>query len=170
MTASWLRCRIPHTVAAVLALLPVLTNADVLTGGNYEPKPNDTYVQMNSGACCVGEYHSISNVYIGQSFVATGRIPYSITLGLANNLPADVPPADPKFRLLLTELGPTGFQPTKVLWESGALVVSASNFAEYTYEIRGVHPGAWYSVRLDSGHLYRPRRSAGRDVVLLELR
>lgn len=124
----------------------------LLLATDYEAKANDTYVKADAGACCVGEYHSLTNVYIGQSFVASGRIPHSITLGLANNQPGDVPPSAPKFRLLITELPPSGFQPGKVLWEGGPYVIQQTSYAEYTFEIRGVvlTPGQRYAWVLDT--------------------
>lgn len=138
---------------AAAALIPLSALSDVLnTGVDYEPKANDTYVQGDTGTCCVGEYYSLTIAYIGQSFVATGRVPYSLTLSLVNNQPGDVPPANPQFRLLITELGDGGFQPGKILWEAGPFAVAARLYTEYTYEIKGVQlePGKRYAWILDT--------------------
>lgn len=149
--------RFRQSALALLASLSSTAYGDVLLLGDsydYEPKASDTYVRADAGACCIGEYHSLTNHYVGQSFIATGKVPHSLTLGLANGEPGDVPPSTPKFRLLITELPASGFQPGKVLWEGGPYDIPASQrgYAEYSFNIRGVVlvPGQRYAWVLDT--------------------
>ena len=106
------------------------------------PKPHDTYVPADAGACCIGEASNFTNVYLAQTFKATGRRPESILLGLVSNI--DVPF---RFRLLFTEVEP-GFHPGEILWESRDLALPATDtmFTEYSFRISG--------LRLDIGTQY----------------
>jgi hypothetical protein len=126
----------------------------VLDGSDYVPRSSDTYVSANAGACCIGEYYSVTNVYMAQTFEATGKVPKSLTLGLANNQPADVPPASFRFRLLLVEVVHSGFLPGKILWESDDLSIPADGlgYREVTHDINGVKltPGRVYAWILDT--------------------
>jgi hypothetical protein len=147
-----------HAIAALAAALSATAGhaqtAYVLFGNGYDPKPNDTYVRADSGACCFGEYHSFTASYWAQTFKATGKHPHSITIGLANNLPADVPPAPFRFRLLFTEVMDPGFRPGRVLWESPdqSIPIEAANYKEYTYDVRGIkfEPGRTYAWIIDT--------------------
>lgn len=128
-------------------------NGYILFGEGYVPQPADTYVPADAGACCVGETHTLTNAYLAQTFEATGVNPASITLGLVNNLPGDVPPASFQFRLLFTEAYP-GFHPGTILFESANLAIPASvmGFNEMTFAIAGVtfDVGSEYAWILDT--------------------
>ena len=115
----------------------------ILFGQGYVPKPHDTYVPADAGACCIGEASNFTNVYLAQTFRATGRRPESILLGLNNN---NFPPF--RFRFLFTEVEP-GFHPGEILWESRdlALPVTATMFTEYSFRLPG-------SLRFDIGTQY----------------
>jgi len=145
---------IARSLVALLAALPGVALAGVLDGADYVPRPSDTYVSANAGACCIGEYYSLTNVYMAQTFTATGKTPKSLTLGLANNGASDVPPAPFRFRLLLTEVLNIGFLPGKILWESDDLAIPADGlgYREVTYDIRGVQlrEGSDYAWILDT--------------------
>ena len=65
-----------------LLLTSVANAAYILLGEGYVPKPHDTYVPADAGACCIGEASNFTNVYLAQTFKATGRRPESILLGL----------------------------------------------------------------------------------------
>ena len=115
----------------------------ILFGDGYVPKPHDTYVPADAGACCIGEASNFTNVYLAQTFKATGRRPESILLGLNSNIPS-VPF---QFRLLFTEVE-LGFHPGEILWESRDLAIPPDTaFTEYSFRIPG-------SLRFDIGSQY----------------
>ena len=158
---------------ALLAIVPALALSDVLDGTSYVPRASDTYVPANAGACCIGEYYSLPNVYMAQTFAATGKIPKSITLGLVNNRPSDVPPAPFRFRLLLTEVVHLGFLPGRILWESADLAIPADRLGwhEVTYDIRGIQlqVGGEYAWILDTNTTRDGQQDAGGFQANLEI-
>lgn len=139
--------------AAIAAFAQVRAEAYVLFGDGYVPRAEDTYVPADAGACCFGEYRTLTAQYLAQTFQATGSTPTSLTLGLANNLPSDVPAAPFRFRLLFTQAF-GGFSPGAVLWESGDLSIPAdvSGFHEYTLSLSGLNfsVGEQYAWVLDT--------------------
>lgn len=123
-------------------------NAYILFGDGYVPNPTDTYVPADAGACCIGEASNFTNVYLAQTFTATGEKPESILLGLASNISVPF-----QFRLLFTEVN-AGFHPGAVLWESKDLAVpaSAAGYNEYSFKISGLKldVGTQYAWILDT--------------------
>ena len=90
---------------------------------------------------------NFTNVYLAQTFIATGEKPESILLGLSsNNFPS-------QFGLLFTEYNP-GFHPGEVLWESKDLALTASNgqYHEYSFKLSGLKldVGTQYAFILDT--------------------
>ena len=144
MKASY-RLAIASSVSCIGLLLTSVADAQfILQGQGYVPKPHDTYVPADGGACCIGEASNITNVYWAQTFKATGRRPESILLGLASHTPA----TPFRFRLLFTEVEP-GFHPGEILWESRNLALPAGvmGFNEYSFRIPR-------SLRFDIGTQY----------------
>jgi hypothetical protein len=144
MKASY-RLAIASSALCTGLLLTSVANAQfILFGEGYVPQPHDTYVPADAGVGNIGEHPNIENVYLAQTFKATGRRPESILLGLANSFPS----APFRFHLLLTEVEP-GFHPGEILWESRdlALPVGSQNYDEYSFRIPR-------SVRFDIGTQY----------------
>jgi hypothetical protein len=139
-------------LAAVLsALLPSSAFAGyILFGEGYVASPSDTYLPADAGACCIGEGTNITNVYLAQTFIATGEKPNELLLGLSNN---SYPIAPFQFRILFTEYTP-GFHPGDVLWESKDLAIDASvgGYNEYAFKISGLKldVGTQYAWILDT--------------------
>ena len=125
-----------------LLLTSTANAAYILFGEGYVPKPHDTYVPADAGVGSIGEHPNITNVYLAQTFKATGRRPESILLGLANNIGVPF-----RFRLLFTEVEP-GFHPGEILWESRDLALpDVLDYHEYSFRIPG-------SLRFDIGTQY----------------
>ena len=129
---------------------PLDARASILFGDGYSPRPHDTYVPADAGVCCIGEYHSLTTAYLEQTFRATGTHIRSLTIGVLDNFPSDVPPAPFRFRLLLTTTG--ALHPGAVLWESADLSVNTSQLTDVTVDIDGVNlmSGSMYSWVLDT--------------------
>lgn len=124
--------------------------ASILLGDGYVPRPHDTYVPADAGVCCIGEYHSLTTAYLEQTFKATGTHVQSLTVGVLDNFPSDVPPAPFRFRLLLTEAD--ALHPGAILWESSDLSVDTSQLTDVTVAINGVNldQGSTYAWVLDT--------------------
>jgi hypothetical protein len=124
-----------------------------LLGGETVATGTTIRVAADAGACCTGEYHSLENDYLAQSFRAIAEKPISLLLDLANNLPGDVPAAPFRFNLFLAR-GSGGTGLGRVLWSSGPFAIPADlmGYHDYSFAISGVHldVGQTYSWVLDT--------------------
>jgi hypothetical protein len=143
------------SLSTVIALsLPLVPHAQgIIWGDNYVPERYDTFSEADAGGGSVGEYYATPVAYFGQSFVATGRHPKSITLNLSNQPPSDVAPGPMPYRVLIAEITPP-FTPGRILWESDTQVLPAeARAADYTLPIQGVNlkVGRMYAFIIDTG-------------------
>ena len=144
-----------RTLTALLLVLVVGvghndTKASILFGDGYVRGRMTPMSRLMPGVCCIGEYHTLTTAYLEQTFKATGTHVQSLTVGVLDNFPSDVPPAPFRFRLLLTET--EALHPGAILWESSDLSVDTSQLTDVTVDVGGVNlrQGSTYAWVLDT--------------------